>query len=220
MTLEILGAGFGRTGTLSLKAALAALGVAPCYHMVEVAAHPEHARIWAAARHAGTVDWSTLLAGYRAAVDWPAAAYWRELASTFPDARVILTIRTAQHWYESFSATIVALTSGLAPPPQSGLRAIYDLTRELILDDIFGGRAHDAAHAISIYEAHNRAVVDTIPAARLLVHDPAAGWEPLCRFLGVPIPSAPFPHLNTRSEFLRESLGRRPRVARRVAKPS
>jgi hypothetical protein len=215
--LEVLGAGFGRTGTLSLRAALATLGIAPCHHMVEVAAHSQHARTWAAARRNGDVDWSKLLAGYKAAVDWPAAAYWRELASAFPDARVILTIRAAQHWYDSFAATIVALTSGLAPPHGSGLRAIYELTRELILDDVFGGRAGDAAYAIGVYQAHNRAVIDTIPAARLLVYDLAAGWEPLCRFLGVPIPSAPFPHLNTRSEFLRESLGRRPRAA---VKPS
>jgi hypothetical protein len=94
----------------------------------------------------------------------------------------------------------------------SGTRASRERSsRELILEGVFGGRAADAAHAIGVYEAHNRAVVDTIPAARLLVYDPTTGWEPLCRFLGVPLPNAPFPHLNRRSEFLRVSSGLRPR---------
>jgi hypothetical protein len=219
MTLEVLGAGFGRTGTLSLKAALATLGVAPSYHMVEVAAHPEHAPVWAAARAGRAVDWPALLAGYAAAVDWPAAVYWRELAAAFPNARVVLTTRAAERWYESFAATIVELTSGLAPPRTSRVKVIYDLTRELILDGVFGGRGGDAAHAIGVYEAHNRAVIEAIPAERLLVYDVTAGWEPLCGFLGAPIPSAPFPHLNPRSDFLRVLAGRTTR-RRMVAKPS
>lgn len=212
MTLQLIGAGVGRTGTLSLKSALETLGIAPCHHMVEVARHPEQAPLWAAAAR-GAADWHALLGGFRAAVDWPAAAFWRELGVVFPTARVILTVRDAAAWHASFRETIVAHTAGLAPPPGSALRAVYDLTRELVLDGVFAGRADDAAYAIGVYEKHNREVIATIAAERLLVYDVAEGWEPLCRFLDRPVPQEPFPRLNTRSGFLREYFGRRARAA-------
>ncbi len=208
MTLQIIGAGFGRTGTLSLKAGLTTLGLAPCHHMVDVAWHPAQAPRWAAAARDGAADWRALLQGFRAAVDWPAAAFWRELSVAFPDARVILTVREAAAWYSSFRDTILAHTAAIAPPRKSALRAVYDLTRELVLDGVFAGRADDAAYAIGVYEAHTRSVIDTIAAERLLVYDVAAGWEPLCRFLDLLVPHTPFPHLNTRTEFLREDFGR------------
>jgi hypothetical protein len=216
MTLAVLGAGFGRTGTLSLQAALETLGFAPCYHMVEVARHPAHADVWARAGRGERVDWRTLLAGYAAAVDWPAAAFWPELASAFPLARVILTVRDSAAWYSSFRATIVERATGPPPPRDSPLRAVYDLTQHLILDGVFGGRAADERHARSLYDAHNRSVSDAVPPERLLVYDLAAGWEPLCTFLDRPIPSETFPHRNTRDGFLREYLGsgRRRRVTR------
>ena len=215
MTLQVIGAGFGRTGTLSLKAALTTLGIAPCHHMVEVASSPEQAPRWAAAARDGAPDWRALLEGFRAAVDWPATAFWRELSVAFPDARVILTVRDTAAWYASFRDTILEHTAALAPPSGSALRAVYDLTRELVLDGVFAGRADDASYAMSVYEAHNRSVIDTIAAERLLVYDVASGWEPLCRFLDRPVPHAPFPHLNTRLGFLREYFGRRGRNATR-----
>jgi hypothetical protein len=207
MTLAVLGAGFGRTGTLSLKAALETLGFAPCYHMVEVARQPAHAAVWAAAGRGERIDWRAFLAGYAAAVDWPATAFWRELASTFPAARIILTVRASAAWYSSFRDTIVKRTASLAPPPASPLRAIYDLTQELILDGVFDGRAADEQHARAVYDTHNRSVSDSVPPERLLVYGLAAGWAPLCAFLDRPVPNEPFPHLNTRAGFLREYLG-------------
>jgi hypothetical protein len=207
MTLAVVGAGFGRTGTLSLKAALELLGFAPCYHMVEVARLPKHAAVWAGAARGSPTDWRAFFNGYAAAVDWPAAAFWHELATVFPTARVILTVRDGAAWYASFRETIVEHTAGLSPPHGSPLRAIYDLTRELILNGVFGGRATDEQHARGVYELHNRAVAAALPAERLLVYELASGWAPLCAFLGRPIPSEPFPHLNTRAGFLRDYLG-------------
>jgi hypothetical protein len=215
VTLEVLGAGFGRTGTLSLKAALETLGFAPCYHMVEVARQPEHAQFWLRAGRGESVDWQGFFRGYAAAADWPATAFWRELAHAFPTARIVLTVRDATAWYASFRATIVDRAAGLSPPPGSPLRALYDLTQELIMDGVFGGRAADEQHARRIYEAHNRDVIDAVPPERLLVYDLAAGWAPLCEFLEQPTPNEPFPHLNARAGFLREYLGkpaRRPRT--------
>lgn len=208
MTLAVLGAGFGRTGTLSLKRALETLGLAPCYHMVEVARHPEHAQVWARAARGEPVDWHAFFLGYAAAVDWPATAFWRELASAFPAARIVLTVRDTAAWYASFRATILERTAALSPPQDSPLRAISDLTQELILSGVFDGRADDERHASAVYDTHNRSVVDAVPAARLLVYDLAAGWPPLCAFLERPIPNEPFPHLNTRAGFLREYLGK------------
>jgi hypothetical protein len=216
MTLTVIGAGFGRTGTLSLKAALETLGFGPCYHMVEVARRPEHAQVWARAARGDRIDWPDFLRGYASAADWPATALWRELASAFPAARIVLTVRDAAAWYASFRATILERTASLSPPQASPLRAIYDLTHELILNGVFGGRAADERHACAVYEAHNESVVAAVPKERLLVHDVAAGWQPLCAFLERPVPSEPFPHLNTRAGFLREYLGKPARRRRRT----
>ena len=67
--MKIIGAGFGRTGTMSLKAALEELGYGPCYHMTEVFEHPdEHAPLWEAAARGEPIDWEELFAGYQATV--------------------------------------------------------------------------------------------------------------------------------------------------------
>ena len=115
MTLRIVGAGFGRTGTMSLKLALEELGFRACYHMTELAAHPEHAPLWLALTRGERVDLEQIFAGYAAAVDWPACTLWRELLAAYPDARVILTVRNPVDWYESFSRTILARSENLPP---------------------------------------------------------------------------------------------------------
>ena len=93
MTLAVIGAGFGRTGTMSLKVALERLSFGPCYHMIEEMEHPEHDALWQAASDDKPVDWERLFAGYRAAVDWPVAAFWPELASHYPEAKTHLAER-------------------------------------------------------------------------------------------------------------------------------
>ena len=204
MTIQVFGAGFGRTGTLSLKNALEQLGIGACYHMVEVEKYPEHADLWGAAARGDAIDWHRLFVGYSAAVDWPAAAFWREIIEAFPAARVVLTIRSAAEWYASFSDTILAKLRGPAPPRALPVRAVYDLSHDVVLTRTFAGRAAERRHATEVFERHNREVIASVDPARLLVYDPAAGWEPLCHFLALPVPAAPFPHLNTRSSFRRE----------------
>lgn len=62
MSLRVIGAGFGRTGTMSLKVALEQLGFGPCYHMVEcLPKGPEHYRLWEEAV-AGKADWDAIFA--------------------------------------------------------------------------------------------------------------------------------------------------------------
>src|SRR2546421_981927 len=89
MTLKIIGAGFGRTGTASLKEALEQLGFDKCYHMSEVMMNPGHAKVWAAAGEGKPIDWDALFQGYQATVDWPACAFYKELMQHYPDAKVI-----------------------------------------------------------------------------------------------------------------------------------
>lgn len=201
MTLSVIGVGFGRTGTLSLKLALERLGFGPCYHMYEVLDRPEHDSVWLAATRGEPVDWDALFAGFGSAVDWPVAAFWRELSAHYPNAQFVLGVRDPGQWHASVMKTIYdALTS---PVDRGDPRAVRHrhMTRELILERTFGGRLHDSAHAIAVYERHIREVREGISADRLLVHGMSDGWEPLCEFLDCPIPDEPYPHRNTREEF-------------------
>ncbi|MEO3813181.1 sulfotransferase family protein [Sphaerisporangium sp. B11E5] len=220
MTLKVIGAGVGRTGTLSLKAALERLGFGPCFHGRHVLDHPERLPMWRAAADGEAVDWHAVFAGYAASVDWPGAAYWRPLLETFPGAKVILTVRDAERWYDSVHDTIyqmfgdgpgdgdprVAEARGVVP----GLDVFTDFHRRMIWDGFFGGRFADRGHALAVYEAHNAAVLREVPPERLLVVEPGAGWEPLCEFLGVEVPDEPYPRLNDPAAFWS-------RVAARVA---
>ncbi|HXJ35284.1 MAG TPA: sulfotransferase [Candidatus Eisenbacteria bacterium] len=197
MALALIGAGLGRTGTLSLKAALERIGYGPCYHMLEILTAPERARHWLEKTPSGALDWDTIFRGYRATVDWPAAAFWRELVAHYPDAKVLLSLRDADRWYDSVANTIYpALMQG---PPERAPAILHEFHRmayDLIFERTFGGRLGDRAHAKRVFEEHNQAVIDAIPASRLLVYQPGEGWEPICGFLGVPVPDEGFPHLN------------------------
>lgn len=196
MPLDVIGAGLGRTGTTSLKLALEHLGIARCHHMTEVFHHPETAGLWEAAAEGKPVDWEALLAGYRAAVDWPACHFYRDLARIYPNAKVILTVRDPESWFRSTQATIF----GFADVAEVAKRPMGGFMLKAILPT-FDGRVHDREHAIAVYERHNAEVRRAIAPERLLVYDVAQGWEPLCRFLGVPIPSESFPHANTTEDF-------------------
>jgi len=200
MPLTVIGAGLGRTGTLSLKRALEELGLGPCHHMEEVMAHPDQIPIWHAAGRGDTVDWGELLAGYRSSVDWPSAQFWAELADRFPAAKIVLTVRDTDRWYESFSKTILTLLDAPdAPNPTIG--AILAMTQEVIVRRAFDGRLDDPDHIKASFDRHNATVKAALPPDRLLVFEVAQGWEPLCAFLGVPVPAAPFPRLNSTKEF-------------------
>jgi hypothetical protein len=201
MTLAVIGAGFGRTGTMSLKLALEHLGFGPCYHMREVLARPAHDPIWHSATRGEQVDWDALFEGYTSAVDWPVAAFWRELSRHYPDARFILSVREPQKWHRSVLETIFKALSSTPDPGDREACAHRAMTRELILHRTFDGRLEDPGYAIGVYERHNQAVRDSISADRLLLHEIGDGWEPLCAFLERPVPEEPYPHSNTRKEF-------------------
>lgn len=209
--MKVIGAGIGRTGTMSLKVALERLGFGPCFHGRHVLDHPERLDLWLAAASGQPVDWTVLFAGFRSTMDWPGAAFWRELTETYPDAKVILTVRDAERWYESVATTIYPMFGSRSDPRAERARAVVpgldvmtEFTRRLIWDGpFFGGRFEDRDHAIAVFEAHNAAVRRDVPADRLLVCGPDLGWPELCGFLGVPVPvpDEPYPHLNDPAGF-------------------
>lgn len=206
MALKVIGAGFGRTGTLSLKAALEKLGYAKCHHMLEVFASQKQSRLWKAIGEGAQPDWDEVFEGFQASVDFPACVFWRELAEKYPDAKVVLSVRSADSWFKSASETIFAV--GKVVPgwlkvlvPHVG--RIFGMHGNLIRDRTFGGKLDDAAHAKAVFERHNALVKATIPADRLLVFEAKQGWEPLCAFLGVPVPEGPYPNVNDTAEFKR-----------------
>src|SRR5262245_24268422 len=201
MTLDVIGAGLGRTGTLSLKRALEELGLGPCHHMEEVIANPRQIPLWHAAGRGEPVNWGEILADYRSSVDWPSAQFWSELVDRFPDAKVVLTVRDRERWYESISKTILTMLSAPEPPPNPTLQAILAMTRDVIVSRAFGGRIDDAEHVKASFDRHNAAVKAALSPDRLLVFDVAQGWDPLCAFLNVPVPPTPFPRMNSTKEF-------------------
>lgn len=208
MTLKVVGAGFGRTGTLSLKHALETLGFGPCYHMAEVATHPDHVDLWRRAWR-GEHVWEDIFDGFAAAVDWPAAAFWQPLADIYPDAKVVLSLRDAGSWFTSASDTIFrSMLEGLASDNET-IRDRLLMAKEIIVDGTFNGDLTDRATAIAAYEANVAAVRATVPASRLVEVHAKDGWAPLCDGLGVAVPDKPYPRVNTTEEFF-ERWRRRP----------
>jgi hypothetical protein len=202
MPLKVIGAGFGRTGTLSLKIALERIGFGPCYHMMEVFPRPDHVAKWHRLAFERSMDWDEIFRGFHATVDWPAARWWREIAAHFPEAKVLLSVRDPEAWYKSVTDTIYQPMKSPAPDGVPELvRLQSEMARKAILAETFDNRFEDKAHAIEVFQKHNQEVRDAIDPARLLVFDVREGWGPLCRFLEVPIPDEPFPRLNDTATF-------------------
>jgi Sulfotransferase domain len=212
--MRVIGVGFARTGTASLKLALERLGVGPCYHMFEITDQPARARGWLAAARGQQPEWDTIFAGYHSTVDWPGAAFWRELLDAYPHAGAILTVRDPQRWYDSMERTIFrGAPRSQSPLAQRMLRLITvgkpelrdlaAMVQAVVMQRVFDGRTGDRAYAVGVYQQHNAEVRATVPAHRLLVFDVAQGWQPLCAFLNVPVPDEPFPHVNDTAEFRR-----------------
>ena len=209
MPLDVVGAGFGRTGTNSLKIALEMLGFGPCHHMFEVRDRPEQIRFWAAAARGERNDWDTVFQDFRSAVDWPSTYFWREIAAHYPLAPVILSVRPEQAWVKSIQATIYESLRSRHQRTDPLAREQGEMVYDIVERRTFSERLGDPDHALAVYRAHIADVKATIAPARLLVYDVSEGWEPLCRHLGVPVPGEPFPRTNSTDEF-------RARLAARV----
>lgn len=201
MALKVIGAGFGRTGTMSLKAALEQLGFNPCYHMVECFPKgPAHWDKWTAARN-GNPDWDGIFEGFEATVDFPACTSYRELADYYPEARVVLSVRDPEAWFKSTQDTIFspAWTEWLRTSEAGPYMAAT-------INNYFDDRMHDREHLIKRFNEHVEDVKASIAPERLLVFEAKDGWEPLCEFLEVPVPEGDYPRVND-TEATKEIIG-------------
>lgn len=212
MSIELIGAGLPRTGTLTQKLAFEALGLAPCYHWVNVLADlPTQLPLWNRALD-GEAPWDEVFAGQRSSADWPGGYFYRELMEAYPDAKVLLSVRDGESWEPSFRETIVNMSFGESVMPLvSRARAQIDpmwASYLALVDRMFWGpqgtfaNGHEPQQLIEQMHAHNEQVKRTVPPERLLVWRVTDGWEPLCEFLGVAVPDEPLPHANDRATFL------------------
>ncbi len=204
--MQVVGAGLGRTGTLSLKQALEDLGFGPCYHMQEVMRRPSHVRRWLDYAETGDAQWDELFDSFESGVDYPVANVWSELAEHYPEAKVILTVRDPERWWESTNSTIYGFRTAFAPWFRTAVPHIgrfVNMVDKYVWEGLFGGRFTERDHAIAVFNEHADHVRATCPPERLLEFEVAQGWEPLCLFLDVPVPDKPFPHLNDTAETKR-----------------
>jgi len=193
VTLNVIGTGFGRTGTDSMRKALNMLGVGPTHHMMELGNESRLREPWLKLVKGAEPDWNVLFTGYHACVDWPSAFYWRTLVNHYPQAKVLLTMRSAESWWKSFQATILKHIQN--SDEKNGFAHL------LVAEQVFEGRPGDRDHAIAIYNQNIDEVLSTVAPDRLLIHNLGDGWEPLCHWLRRPIPEVNYPRGNTTQGF-------------------
>jgi len=213
MAIKIIGAGFPRTGTMTLKTALEILGFNKTYHYKDLIADSKKLRFWLELENTGQTDFDALFKGFEATVDFPGYPYYKILLKKYPDAKVILTKRDFEKWYESTYKTIWKsarkpiidrLKLFIRKLFNKNLRAIFKcikFMRRVYLKDQFNNNFSSKAHAKNIFFKHIEEVITYVPKKQLLVYDVSEGWEPLCHFLEIPIPNQAFPHLNKKEHF-------------------
>lgn len=206
MGLQVIGAGFGRTGTNSFHVAMETLGFSPCHHMKVVMMNPPDEDVWARAAAGTLTDWDELYGGFAATCDFPHCVFYEELAAFYPDAKVVLTVRDPEAWYKSATSTIfspesVARMTGAAGQDPSMMGPLTESIVKVISRVVDVANVADREATIASFNAYNEAVKATIPPERLLVYEVSQGWEPLCGFLEVPVPDEPFPVTNTTEDF-------------------
>jgi len=211
MALQVIGAGWGRTGTESLKIALEELGFDRCYHGFDLFNDGRKLQYWKELRETGTTDFDALFKGYRACVDFPAAYYYRELLKQYPDAKIILTVRDPSKWYDSAANTIfkkpdpvkfpILKWLGRISKKLNYIPQIYYHIQTFLFQEAFHGQIENKEAMMSLFEQWNEEVKRTVPADQLLVYEISQGWEPLCKFLNLPVPATPFPQTNKKEAF-------------------
>lgn len=213
MSIKIIGAGFPRTGTNTLRESLELLGFSKTYHMKQLLVHPENIQFWMTLKETGTTDWDQLYDGYQATVDFPCYPWYKEHMKQYPDAKVILSTRPFEKWYDSFHNTIwktqnpppeqmAAMGARVASSPRlQSVMKVMGFAKQTINEEHFQGKFLDKAFMEQVFNDHHEAVKSYVPADKLLVFNVAEGWEPLCKFLGVPVPEMPLPHTNKTEDF-------------------
>jgi hypothetical protein len=213
MSIKIIGAGFPRTGTNTLRESLEFLGFNKTYHMKQLLIHPENLHYWTTLSETGTTDWEGLYNGYEATVDFPCYPWYKQHMKQYPDAKVILSLRPFEKWYESFYCTIwqaqnppeserEAMSKRVAADPRlQSVMKVMGFAKQTINEGHFQGRFLDKEFMEKVFNKHNEEVKNYVPANKLLVFDVCEGWEPLCKFLNIEMPVEPLPHTNKKEDF-------------------
>lgn len=197
----VISAGWGRTGTSSLKVALDQLGYSPCFHarfMPYITDLFDAMYDFAEGRRP---DFPTkeLFQQFNAAVDIPAPLIPLALEA-YPDAKVILTVRDPDKWYESYVSSLLWLYQTWLFKPFAYIlpmgQKLQAIGRWWLVWEFGNDTMSDKDACIKAYLQHNAHIRATIPPERLLEWEAKDGWEPLCRFLGHPAPEEPFPRKN------------------------
>ncbi len=212
MSLKVIGTGLGRTGTYSLKLALEILGYGKCYHMIELYQNPEGVIYFNDAEKGKAVNWNELFDGYNSAVDYPVARYYKQITKFYPEAKVIHTLRDPDSWFESAAATIFRASNPFSlkilklavhlPFSSNARKRIPVLLYNKKLAKLeFGNNLKNKEKVLKRYNDHYKEVLRVVPKDKLLLFEASSGWDPLCRFLNVPVPEVPYPRSNSREEF-------------------
>jgi hypothetical protein len=210
--VSLIGAGLPRTATTSQKIGLEMLGFGPCYHMVEVLTDLELVPRWSEAVE-GRVDWHRVFDGFSSTVDWPGAYFYRELMEVYPQAKILLSVRSGESWATSIIDTIWSVLYGdtilgnlslAREKVDPGWRNYCEMMRTMwVKGGLFTSpeAGLDPAELARAMERYNEEVIATVPKDRLLVWTPSDGWDPLCSFLEVAVPESPFPRVNDAEQF-------------------
>jgi hypothetical protein len=213
MGLKVIGTGQPRTGTFSLKLALERLGFGPCFHMLTlIEEHPEHIKYFTAARDGKPVAWKELFDSYGSAVDVPAALYARSILEAYPDAKIIHTVRDPEAWYGSVAKTVFKASQPsplkkfltliklpFSPAIQKRLPVLAYAGR--MIRELYGPNLKDKESVLKAHQRYEEETLKSLPKDKVLIFSVKDGWEPLCAFLGVPVPNEPFPKANSTEEF-------------------
>jgi hypothetical protein len=208
--MKLIGAGLPRTATTTQMIALEMLGL-PCYHMRDMMSDLEKSvPQWRQALE-GNGPWEEIFEGKESIVDFPGSYYWRELIDVYPDAKVLLSVRSAESWVDSMQSTIAAIWFGDSvmhhlAQAQYQIDPVYASWLDVLNDmwvkaDMLIPSKGDPEKMAAEMERWNQEVIDTVPAERLLVWNPKDGWEPLCDLLELPVPEQPLPHVNDTENF-------------------
>jgi len=213
MSIKIIGAGFPRTGTNTLRESLEILGFSKTYHMKQLLVHPENLHYWTTLKATGTTNWEALYDGYEATVDFPCYPWYKQHMKQYPDAKVILSTRPFEKWYTSFYSTIwqsqnppesekIAMGERIASSPRlQSVMQVMGFAKQTINEGHFQGKFLDKEFMEKVFNDHHEEVKNYVPANKLLVYDVCEGWEPLCNFLNVTVPAESLPHTNKKEDF-------------------
>jgi len=211
--MHVIGTGYGRTGTTSLTAALVQLGFGPCLEAGDVFRNPRLIRPLLGAVEGKPTNWEEIFAGYKSMVCEPVTPCWRRLVEYYPEAKVVHTVRDPEQWISSIQRTLlkrrrhIDTLYGRAAIRMSSMLGTDFAPLIRLFQRTLEGQAlktvteRKPERAIEQFQAHTDQVVEAVPADRLLIYDIRDEWRPLCEFLGVPVPTEPFPRMSTTVEI-------------------